>query len=411
VPTATERSRFARAHKALQTVAITGTNGKTTTTSMVAAIVAASGQTSSHLTTLGSYVGLDLLPPQPAKTEFLYTVEAAIGAGVTTFALEVTSKALQNGWAQQWPANIAVFTNLSRDHLDMHGSAEAYFAAKAQLFMHVAPGGHCVLNAADENTTLLAETIPEHATIHYYNAHTEDAKCALSARSVKSTRAGLEIRLGSSSLADAFGGCLQLPIVGDVHASNALAAALAAHSAGISPEAIKVGLAKFRGVAGRFEVVGTEPLTVVDYAHTPDGLRGTLTTARGLVRGQGRLLLVFGCGGERDRGKRPIMAEVAHAIADAVIVTNDNPRREAPEAIAEQIRSGAKGPGASWSLCLDRPEAVRQVVLTAHPDDVIIIAGKGHEQVQELADSSIAMCDHKLASAALLSRTVKTPQP
>ena len=245
VPTADERSRFARAHKALHTIAVTGTNGKTTTTSMVAAIVAASGETSAHLTTLGSYIGTDVLPLGPPETQFLQTVEAAIAAGVATFALEVTSKALKNGWAQQWPASIAVFTNLSRDHLDMHGSAEAYFAAKAQLFMHVDKGAHCVLNAADENSALLAETIPKHATTHQYNAQGEDANCALSATSVASTRTGLEIRLAASTLADALGGVLYLSIVGDVHASNALAAALAAHCAGFPPNAIKAGLARF----------------------------------------------------------------------------------------------------------------------------------------------------------------------
>jgi len=404
VPTQDERSRFSQAHKALRTVAITGTNGKTTTTSMVASIVAASGQKSSHLTTLGCFVGETLLPSVPAAIEFLRTVEAAIDAGVETFALEVTSKALRNGWAQQWPADVAVFTNLSRDHLDMHGSPEAYLAAKAQLFMHVRQGAHCVLNAADANSALLAEAIPKHATTHYYNAEAGDETCSLSATSVASTRDGLRIQLQSSVLADALGGALRLPIVGDVHASNALAAALAAHLAGFAPEAIVQGLAAFRGVDGRFEVVGSEPLTVVDYAHTPDGLRGTLNTARGLVRGSGRLLLVFGCGGERDVGKRPLMAAVAHALADAVVVANDNPRRENPEAIAEQIRSGAKGPGASWSLCLDRPYAIRQVVQAAHPDDVVIIAGKGHEQVQEIDGTCIAMCDRELALAALKSR-------
>ena len=371
---------------------------------MVASIVAASGQKSSHLTTLGCFVGETLLPSAPTATEFLRTVEAAIDAGVKTFALEVTSKALRNGWAQQWPADVAVFTNLSRDHLDMHGSPEAYLAAKAQLFMHVRQGAHCVLNAADANAALLAEAIPEHATIHYYNAQGGDETCSLSATSVASTRDGLRIQLQPSALADALGGALQLPIVGDVHASNALAAALAAHCAGFAPDAIVQGLAAFRGVDGRFEVVGSEPLTIVDYAHTPDGLRGTLNTARGLVRGTGRLLLVFGCGGERDVGKRPLMAAVAHALADAVLVTNDNPRRENPEAIAEQIRSGAKGPGASWSLCLDRPDAIDQVVQAAHPDDVVIIAGKGHEQVQEIDGTCIAMCDRELALNALRSR-------
>lgn len=404
VPTAAERARFAKAHAALQTIAVTGTNGKTSTTSMVAAIVAASGQESAHLTTLGAYLGQDELATSGPATEFLETVEAAIDAGVSTFALEVTSKALQTGWAQEWPSRVAVFTNLSRDHMDMHASPEAYFAAKAQLFMQVSPGAHCVLNAADPNAELLAETIPSHARVCYYNARAGDPRHELSAHSVKSSREGLEIVLIESALADAIGGVLRLPVVGEVHACNALAAALAAHCAGYQAEAIALGLARFRGVRGRFEVVSVAPLTVVDYAHTPDGLRGTLTTARSLVEGVGKLLLVFGCGGERDQGKRPHMARVAHALADAVVVTNDNPRREAPEAIAEQIRMGARGPGATWSLCLDRPSAIREAILGAGDSDVVIIAGKGHEQTQEIAGQSIPMCDRALATAALQQR-------
>lgn len=407
MPTADERARFARAHSALQTIAVTGTNGKTTTTSMVSAIVAAAGQTSAHLTTLGSYVDGERLPASPPATEFLDTVEAAIARGTTTFALEVTSKALRSGWAQQWPARVAVFTNLSRDHLDMHGSPEEYFASKAQLFMQVPPGGDCILNAADANSELLAEAIPEHAQIHYYDASAMNADAELSARSVRSTRHGLEIELAPSELGDALGGLLRLPMVGDVHAANALAAALASHCAGLSAEAIAAGLANVRDVRGRFEVVGTAPLTVVDYAHTPDGLRGTLSTARSLVENGGRLTVVFGCGGERDQGKRPQMAEVAHTMADAVMITNDNPRREDPQAIAEHIRSGARGPGAAWSLCLDRPRAIREVIVSASLGDVVIIAGKGHEQVQEIGGEAIPMCDVTLAKSALEARTEK----
>lgn len=404
MPSPEEHARFKKAHHALRTIAVTGTNGKTTTTSMVAAIVAASGEAEARLTTLGSTIAGKTMDPEPPETEFLSTVEVAIAAGVKTFALEVTSKALRSGWAQQWPAHVAVFTNLSRDHIDMHATAEAYFAAKAQLFMHVADGGSCVLNAGDENAELLAETLAEHTPIFWYSTRPSDRSLSLAAQRVESTREGLHISLASSSLADALGQTLHLPIIGDVHADNALAAALAAHCAGYGADAIREGLQSFSGVRGRFEVVAREPLTVVDYAHTPDGLRGTLDTARGLVAPGGCLRLVFGCGGERDQGKRAEMGRVAHDMADDVILTNDNPRREEPARIAQQIQAGAQGPGAHWQVCLDRAAAVRQAVSAASDADVVVIAGKGHESTQEVQGEKIPMCDVELATAALAER-------
>ncbi len=396
-----ERARFKAAHAALKTIAVTGTNGKTTTVSMIASIVAASGEPDARLTTLGSFLMGEEIDAGPAASEFLTTAEAAMDAGAKTFALEVTSKALRGGWAQEWPAHIAVFTNLSRDHLDMHHSGEAYFAAKAQLFLNLAEGGVCVLNASDSNAELLAEAIGEGAPVHWYATAACSQALALGAERIESTREGLHITLAESPLGRALGGSLRLPIVGEVHADNALAAALAAHLAGYSADSIRAGLESFRGVPGRFEIVTSRPLCVVDYAHTPDGLRGTLQTARGLLSKGGTLHLVFGCGGDRDPGKREEMGAVAHAMADRVILTNDNPRGEDPNEIARQIQSGVMGEGARWQLCLDRPAAVAKAVLSASEGDVVIIAGKGHEKSQELQGKTLAMCDVELVRAAL----------
>jgi UDP-N-acetylmuramoyl-L-alanyl-D-glutamate--2,6-diaminopimelate ligase len=405
LPSPDQQARFAAAYSTLKTIAVTGTNGKTTTVSMIAAIVAASGETEAKLTTLGSFIAGERFAAGGPATEFLHTVEAAGAAGVKTFALEVTSKALRSGWAQKWPAHIAVFTNLSRDHLDMHFSAEAYFAAKAQLFLCVADQGQCVLNAADTNAALLAEAIAKDTPIHWYASQSCPEPLALSATGVQSSRAGLTIALADSALARALGGELRLAVVGMVHADNALAAALATHLAGYSASAIVAGLENFAGVPGRFQIVGSDPLTVVDYAHTPDGLRGTLESARGLVAEGGCLRLVFGCGGERDQGKRSEMGRIAHALADDVTITNDNPRREDPMAIAMQIEAGVQGAGARWRICLDREQAVREVIAGARAQDVIVIAGKGHEDTQEVQGESIVMCDVDLARAALKERT------
>ncbi len=396
-------TRFRAAYASLQTISVTGTNGKTTTTSMIDCIVAASNEPCARLTTLGSFVNGEPVSVGDTSTEFLRTIELAVESGVTTFALEVTSKALMSGWAQKWPAQVAVFTNISRDHMDMHSSPEAYLAAKAQLFMTVPDGAHCILNACDPYSEFIAETVPEHAEIHYYavGSHSLPSTPALSATEVRCTRFGLDIQLSESDLASKLGNRLQLSVVGEVHAHNALAAALATYHAGISPDAIVLGLSNFRGVPGRFEIVCSEPLIVVDYAHTPDGLRGTLETARQLVGDSGQLHLVFGCGGERDPGKRPQMGLVADEGADRITISNDNPRRECPENIADDIVSGVPSLSNRWRRCLDRPEAIRRVVAEAGPQDVIVIAGKGHESVQEIAGNKFPMSDIALVSAAL----------
>jgi UDP-N-acetylmuramoyl-L-alanyl-D-glutamate--2,6-diaminopimelate ligase len=209
------------------------------------------------------------------------------------------------------------------------------------------------------------------------------------------------VALAPSALAERLGGELRLAVVGAVHAENALAAALAADSLGYAAAAISGGLAGFGGVPGRFQIVATRPLVAVDYAHTPDGLERTLATGRQLVGAGGRLICVFGCGGERDQGKRPQMGAIAHAGADQVWLTNDNPRREAPAAIAAQIRGGAAGPGAHWEQELDRAAAITRALAGAGPADVIIIAGKGHEEVQEIDGRSLPFSDVDVARATL----------
>jgi UDP-N-acetylmuramoyl-L-alanyl-D-glutamate--2,6-diaminopimelate ligase len=392
-------ARFAAAHARLQTVAVTGTNGKTTTVSMVAAIVAAAGETPARLTTLGAWVGDDKIASERPTGEFLDTVEAAVARGARTLALEVTSKALAAGLARRWPPRIAVFTNLSRDHLDMHGSAERYLAAKAQLFMALGPGDVAVINGDDPSGRLIEEVL--RPGVHVRRFSLRDPEAGLAATRVLPSRTGTRIELAPSPLADALGGALELSVLGTVHGSNAMAAALAADAASYPPAAIAAGLASFAGVPGRFQIVGRAPLVAVDYAHTPDGLAGTLATARQLVEDGGRLICVFGCGGDRDRGKRAPMGEIAHRLADLAVLTTDNPRFEDPATIAAMVRAGAEGPGAAWHLELDRPAAIRWAIAAAAPADVVVIAGKGHEAVQEIRGAEIPMSDVELAGAAL----------
>jgi len=361
------RRRFDAAHAKLKTVAVTGTNGKTSTVSMVAAIVAAAGEPHARLTTVGAWVN-DVRIEGAKSAQFLGTVERAVAAGVRTLALETTSKSLAGGLAQRWPAHVAIFTNLTRDHLDMHGTPEAYLASKAQLFLHAREA--VVLNADDPSSALLAEVVPAHTRVLRYGSR--DADLLYSA---EVSREGTRIRARGILELD-----LQMQVHGRVHAANASAAALGAHAAGYEIGAIEAGLEAFEGAPGRFEIVRDAPLAIVDYAHTPDALRGTLETARALT--DAAVWLVFGCGGERDQGKRAPMGAVADAMADQVVLTNDNPRREDPEAIAAAVREGAIG-RAQWHTELDRRAAIARALGHAGVEDVVVVAGKGHEATQQ----------------------------
>jgi UDP-N-acetylmuramoyl-L-alanyl-D-glutamate--2,6-diaminopimelate ligase len=334
--------------------------------------------------------------------EFLETVERAVAAGVRTLALEVPSKALASGIARQWPPHVAVFTNLTRDHLDVHGSPEAYLAAKAQLFMALPPGGTAVLSGDDPSSALLGEVMPPGVRVERFSARGGGGELAASAVEVRP--GATRMQLAPSPFARELGGVLELAVTGGVHAQNALGAALAARAAGYPAAAIRAGLASFRGVPGRFEAVGERPLVVVDYAHTPDGLVGTLATARELCRGGGRVICVFGCGGDRDRGKRPQMAAVVDERADVAVLTTDNPRHEDPAAIAADVRAGAAAPRARWIEELDRARAIELAIELARPDDLVVIAGKGHEQVQEVGDEERPFSDVEVARAAIARR-------
>jgi UDP-N-acetylmuramoyl-L-alanyl-D-glutamate--2,6-diaminopimelate ligase len=302
-----------------------------------------------------------------------------------------------------------VFTNLSRDHLDYHGTPERYLASKAQLFMQLPTAGAAVLNAADPSSALLAEVVPEGARRLAYAARPVDPACAalplaLEAADVRVDRSGTRITLAPSPLADALGGALSLSIIGSVHAENALAAAVAAHAAGYSPDAIRRGLAHFAGVPGRFEVVSERPLVVVDFAHTPDALEAALRLARSLITDVGgSVTCVFGCGGDRDPGKRAPMGEVAGRLADFVVLTTDNPRGEDPVAIAEMVAAGLRGSSAKLERILERAEAIETAIRRATPADVVVIAGKGHERTQVMGERVVPFDDRLVARAALRS--------
>ena len=378
---------------------------------MVAAIVEAAGEPSARVTTLGMRVAGNDLDDDGSMRAFADMIERSVSAGVQTVAIETTSRALASGFARRWPPDIAVFTNLTRDHLDRHGSPEAYLAAKAQLFLALPAFGAAVLNADDAACALIDEVLPRVVRRRWYGASGASGRAPRGtlhahAERVVATRDGTTVELGSSALAEKLGGRIELRAVGGVHAYNALGAALAAEAAGYDGEAIRRGLERFAGVRGRFEVMAREPLVIVDYAHTPDALERSLATARELVASdRGKVTCVFGCGGDRDPGKRPEMGRIADDGADRVIITNDNPRSEPPLAIAEAVRAGARG-RSELQIVLDRREAICLAVAGARPADAVLIAGKGHETSQETGGVRAPFDDTEVAREALAARGV-----
>lgn len=411
------------------TVAVTGTNGKTTTTGMVEAIVRATGAPSARITTLGAWVGDVQVAEGPTLEAFVTGIECAHAAGVRTLALEVTSRALGNGFAQLWPALVAVFTNLSRDHIDYHGDPEHYLAAKAQLFMTLAPGGAAIWNACDPASALLDEVTPK-GVRRFGFARTPltipGLPLDLVARESRIVNGTTHVTLEPSPLAGALGGELVLGVLGDVNVENALAAALATHAIGCAPAHIARGLAEFTGVTGRFERVSTQPLVIVDYAHTADALDSTLVLARQLVAPEARVFVVFGCGGEADSGKRPDMGRVAVESADAVVLTSDNPRNEDPVSILRGVLGGiasatnspgispeegrptlvrtTKGQSVSLWIEPDRQRAIQLAIAECNLDDIVVVAGKGHERTQRIANLVLPFDDAEVARQAVRAR-------
>ncbi len=403
-------ARLSELTRAIRTVAVTGTNGKTTTTSMLAAVARAAGEPWARVTTLGMWAGGERVAEDGSMASFVRCVERAVESGARTLALETTSRSLAAGFARRWPPDVAVFTNLSRDHLDRHGTVEAYLAAKAQLFLALPAGGTAVLNADDPASALLAEVLPRGVVSRGWSVGESRPQhvatpVTLRASGVVASRRGTRVELAGSALAERLGGALHLRVAGRVHAHNALAAAVAADALGYDPDAIRAALESFEAVPGRFEVVAHEPLVVVDFAHTPDALAQTLRAARELVAPDGgRVVCVFGCGGDRDRGKRPEMGTIADAEADLVVLTNDNPRTESPEAIADMVAEGARGQ-AGWTRELDRRAAIRLAIQEANRVDAVVIAGRGHEAVQIVGTERRPFSDADVARQALAAIT------
>ena len=383
---------------ALTLVGITGTNGKTTTAYLAEAGLRAGGRSTGLIGTIETRVGDEVLPSArttPESTDLQALLALMRERGVTAVAMEVSSHALALGRVEGTSYAVAVFTNLSQDHLDFHADMDDYFQAKARLFTPAlaARGVVCV---DDEWGQRLARV----ASIPVTTVGRASADWTRADESVDAVG-------GRCTLVDPAGEPhdLQVALPGRFNLSNAASAYVALVTAGIDPSAARAGIAALTAVPGRMERVdeGQPFLAVVDYAHTPDAVTRLLEEARALAGHAGKVLVVLGCGGDRDRGKRPLMGAAAARHADVAVLTNDNPRSEDPQTILAAMAEGAAGGAADVIVLPDRREAISLAVERATGGDVVVIAGKGHEQGQEYADRTLPFDDRVELRNALRS--------
>lgn len=359
--------------KQLRLIGVTGTNGKTTTVFILRHLLDEAGAPSASIGTLGVLVsgnrplpgGGGLTTPGPIELQRL--LRELVDLGIKSVAMEVSSHSLDQHRVDGVTFDAAVFTNLTRDHLDYHGTMEAYFSAKARLIERLSADGSAIVNAdAPEWRALPAA--PKRIS---YGVR---AKADVMARDVSQTTKGSEWSLVSGDDI----ATVSLPLTGSVNVYNALGAAAGAITFGLGVAECAARLSTLPQIPGRLERISEDPVVLRDYAHTPDALERTLSTVRKLT--DGRLIVVFGCGGERDRGKRPIMGEIAERLADVAIVTSDNPRTENPESIIDEIEGGMHA--GKHERITDRRDAIERAVALAADTDIVVLAGKGHETYQ-----------------------------
>lgn len=359
--------------KKMRFIGVTGTNGKTTTVSIVRHILDSGENPAASVGTLGVLIGKGgplpggdgLTTPGPIELQRL--LRQLVDRGVKTVAMEVSSHSLDQHRVDGVTFGAAVYTNLTRDHLDYHRTMEAYFDAKARLISLLDGDGTAVVNADAAEWRALPGA-PKTLT---YGIR---SKADVTATDIVEEANGSRWTLAANGESAA----IHLPLAGSVNIYNALAAAGAAIVFGATIQECAERLASLPQIPGRLEVISRRPTVLRDYAHTPDALERTLTSARDLTKG--RLIVVFGCGGERDKGKRPLMGAVAERLSDVAIVTSDNPRREDPDAIVDEIEAGMTMN--NHERVTDRRAAIGRALEIARSDDLIVLAGKGHETYQ-----------------------------
>jgi UDP-N-acetylmuramoyl-L-alanyl-D-glutamate--2,6-diaminopimelate ligase len=391
---------YAEPSHSLDVIGVTGTNGKTSTVQLIVQALSVLGRGAASIGTLGA--GLHgALQAGERTTPDAIQVQALLGsfrdAGAAYVAMEVSSHALEQGRVNGVDFDIAVFTNLTRDHLDYHGNMQAYGAAKARLFGWT--GLSCaVINIDDEFGRRLLSELP--AGIKSISYAIEQRDAAVHASQIVSSAAGLSFELSTPWGA----GRATTRLLGRFNVANLLAVVACLGELGFTFSQIQNAISQLEPVAGRMNRLGGSddlPLVVIDYAHTPDALEQALSSLR--AHGSARLICVFGCGGDRDAGKRPQMGAIAERLADLAIVTDDNPRSEDGDAIVQQILAGLRKPQAVI-VERQRSVAISRAVCEARAGDIVLIAGKGHEDYQEIAGRKLPFDDLRVAAQALEAR-------
>jgi UDP-N-acetylmuramoyl-L-alanyl-D-glutamate--2,6-diaminopimelate ligase len=380
-------------------IGITGTNGKTTTSHLIEEILRTSGETTGLIGTMYMKIGDEMIETKNTTPESLTlqkTFAKMKNAGVSSAVMEVSSHALQEGRTNGTQFNVAVFTNLTQDHLDFHRTMDEYRTAKGLLFarlghsFHAGNQSYAVLNADDEASRVYEAMTAAHV-ITYGIEHNAD----IQAKDIRLTSEGTAFTIHYP------GGAvdIQSKLAGLFNVYNVLAAFAAGFVSRLAPETMKLALERVSGVAGRFEMVPNESgvSIIVDYAHTPDSLINVLQTVRPLTTG--RVIVIVGCGGDRDKTKRPLMAQAACQYADAAIFTSDNPRSEDPAAILADMEAGVNGQ--QYTVIEDRKKAIYRAITMAARGDSIVIAGKGHETYQIIGQDVVHFDDREVAKEAI----------
>ena len=393
---------YDRPARRLKLAAVTGTNGKTTTTFLIKHICENAGMRCGLIGTVRYEIGERVLPAvrtTPFALELQELLAQIVNAGCKAAAMEVSSHALAQERTRGLEWDVAVFTNLTQDHLDFHGTMENYFDAKVRLFTDLAQQQQkkkavAVVNIDDRYGEKLIDRLAKDFPVVTYGM---SARADFRASNYRPEFAGTSYQLdarGKSYL-------VRVPLIGRFNVSNSLAALAAANSLGINLRDAILSLAKSPQVPGRLEAVAAKRQfqVFVDYAHTPDALLNVLKTCRELS--PRKLIVVFGCGGDRDRQKRPLMARAADENADFSIITSDNPRKEDPEAIIAEVEKGFRSE--RYEKITERAAAIARAIALAQPRDIVVIAGKGHEAYQEFADYTVPFDDLQVARRALES--------
>lgn len=400
----------------LRLVGVTGTNGKTTTTYLTKAVLEAAGYRVGLIGTIQQLVGdqvLDAERTTPESADLQDLFARMVAAGASHAVTEVSSHAVVLKRIEAIEYDVGIFTNLTQDHLDFHGTMEAYREAKAGFFATLSPGTKgrklAVINGDDPSGAYMAARSAAPALFYGLEPGRD-----VTAEDIEARPDGLRFTVRTPWGASA----VRLQLGGAFNVYNALGALGAGLHEGVPLADAVAALERVRGVPGRFEAVreGQPFGVIVDYAHTPDGLDNVLTSARAL--GPRRLWVVFGCGGDRDRTKRPKMGAIAARLADWVIITSDNPRSEDPEAICREVEAGllaqrASGPVAmqGYDVVVERREAIAQAVRRAQPGDLVVVAGKGHETYQILKDRIVPFDDRQVVREALRELGYGAPAP